>query len=453
MSFLEVALTGQAPDGGLLMPESIPNVRHKLAQWQSFSYQELAHALMSYFIDDIPPDDLRLLIDKSYAHFDIPEVVRTTEIDTNRYILELFHGPSLAFKDLGLQFVGNLFEYALLAKQQKCLNVLCATSGDTGSAAIEGLRNKEKISVIVLHPHERPSRVQRLQMTTVLDANVHNIALENGTFDDCQGIMKAIFNDLEFKKKYSLGVANSVNWARVLAQIVYYFYAYFRVAKTSEQQVAFATPTGNFGNILAGYIAGKMGLPIAKLVLAANRNDMLSVFFNTGNYQRGKVHKTLSPSMDIQSASNIERYIYSYFDGDHQKVIDFLERFKHQDQAVLNPDKAIPVDPLMTACAITDADTLATIKSIWQQRKYILDPHTAVGVAAATRTTLPKDCPIICLATAHPAKFPEAIQAALQDVAHHARLDALEGRAERFTRLPPSRSAVVSYIEDHCRLG
>lgn len=306
-SFKDVVLMGLADDGGLIVPESIPDMSEKIDSWKNLSYTDLAFAVMKPFITDIADDKLKEIINKSYTAF--PEnpapLVKAGEV----YVLELFHGPTLAFKDFALQLLGNLFEH-ILEERNASLNVLGATSGDTGSAAIYGVRGKDRINIFVMHPHNRVSPVQERQMTTVLDENVHNIALE-GTFDDCQNIMKELFGDLDFKRQYNLGAVNSVNWARVLAQVVYYFHAAFQLEKmTGSRECEFSVPTGNFGDILAGYYAMQMGLPVKKLILATNENDILSRFFNTGTYSLGKVSQTFSPSMDIQVASNFERYLF-----------------------------------------------------------------------------------------------------------------------------------------------
>ncbi|MBU3982772.1 MAG: threonine synthase, partial [Proteobacteria bacterium] len=313
--FTEAVMMGLAEDGGLLLPRTIPRIGSETyASWQDLSYPELAFEVMSRFIDDIPNSDLRELINRSYATFDHAEVTPLIHQGT-LHILELFHGPTFAFKDVALQFLGNLFEY-LLKKNDAVMNIIGATSGDTGSAAIYGVRGKEKINIFILHPHKRVSPVQEQQMTTVTDANVFNIAIR-GTFDDGQAIVKAIFNDIDFKKKYSLGAINSINWARVLAQVVYYVHSCLHINRHEQDKaVDFAVPTGNFGDIFAGYIAKRM-LPegtIRKLLLASNTNDILTRFVTRGDYSLGEVVATSSPSMDIQAASNFERYLYYLMD-------------------------------------------------------------------------------------------------------------------------------------------
>ena len=440
LTFTDTILTGLARDGGLFLPEQIPNVCEKLDAWRSLSYADLAFEIMRLFADDIPEDTLREIIRKSYATFRHAEVTPVVKVG-DVHILELFHGPTLAFKDVALQFLGNLFEYAL-AKADTEMNIVAATSGDTGSAAIYGVRGRERIRIFVMHPHGRVSPVQERQMTTVLDGNVRNLAVE-GTFDDCQNIVKALFNDLAFRDANKLGAVNSINWARVLAQIVYYFYAAFRVQdETGAAQVRFSVPTGNFGDIFAGYVASRMGLPIDKLVLATNENDILARYFDTGVYRLGDVSPTLSPSMDIQVASNFERYLYYLADENAETLREWMEAF--WQTGALTPNVA---DYACFAAGRGDtAMTLATIKTYWEQHRYLLDPHTAVGVAVA-ENFLDADAPMICLATAHPAKFGDAIvQATGQDLAHHPILDALMQLPTRMDVVAADTDAVAKIV-------
>jgi len=327
ISFSEAVMMGLADDGGLLVPESIPTLSgDELHQMANLSYPQLALNIISRYIDDIPQADLQELITRSYASFEHPDVTPVIA-KGDVYILELFHGPTLAFKDVALQFLGNLFEY-LLAKSGGHLNIIGATSGDTGSAAIFGVRGKQRINIFILHPKGKVSPIQEMQMTTVTDANIFNIAIE-GSFDDAQAIVKEIFGDLDYKKRYALGVVNSINCARLLAQVVYYFYACFQVQKaTGTKEVEFSVPTGNFGDIFAGYIARKMGLPIKKLILATNSNNILSRFVTEGDYSTAEVHHSLSPSMDIQVASNFERYLFHLYNEDTNRLNAAMETFK-----------------------------------------------------------------------------------------------------------------------------
>ena len=443
LSFKDAVMTGLAPDGGLLLPESLPDVRSQLDSWRELGFVDLAARVMAPFVDDIPAGDLRGLLAAAYADFDDPTVTPLVALEDGLTILELFHGPTLAFKDVALQFLGVLFEY-ILSERGEPLNILGATSGDTGSAAIAGVRGRENIDIFVMFPDGRTSPLQELQMTSVTDANVHCIAVD-GSFDDCQDIMKTIFNDLSFKERFHLGAVNSVNWARVLAQVVYYVFAALKLDEGGSRRVSFSVPTGNFGDILAGYLALQMGLPIDRLICATNENDILSAFFNTGVYKRGEVHFTISPSMDIQVASNFERYLYLRLDGDCEKLKAFMAAFAATGEARLADVGA--VDEHIMACAVDTAATIAEIKDTYTRCGYVLDPHTAVGVVAARR--LGGESPIVCLATAHPAKFPESVDDALgAGVARHPRLDALKGAASRRVELPADVDAVKKFIAE-----
>jgi threonine synthase len=400
-------MMGLATDGGLILPESIPQIDGEtLAAWSQLSYRDLAFNIISLFADDLPKQDLKELIDRSYAQFDHPETTPLVKKD-GVFILELFHGPTLAFKDVALQLLGNLFEYLLKERGEK-MNILGATSGDTGSAAIAGVRGKENIDIFILHPYLKTSPIQALQMTTVLDENVHNVAVR-GTFDDCQEIVKSIFNDLPFKKEYALGAVNSINWARVLAQVVYYFYAWGRLP--NRQEVVFSVPTGNFGDIFAGYLAKRMGLPIAKLVLATNENNILSRLIESGDYSLGAVVQTVSPSMDIQLASNLERYLYYLFDENPQRVRQAFAELLETGRIVFSEKELERVKSEFLTCSVDEKATLATIADFHEKSGYLLDPHSAIGVRAAL------DCvqdgtTVISLATAHPAKFGLAVEKA-----------------------------------------
>jgi len=443
--FEEAVMTGMARDGGLLVPETIPDASTLLPEWKKLSYPQLAFEIIKLY-SDIPEAELKKLIEKSYISFSTSEVTPVVKLNSF-YILELFHGPTLAFKDVALQFLGNLFEY-YLQKTTRQLNIIAATSGDTGSAAIYGVRGKNKIRIFVMHPHGRISRTQELQMTSVVDGNVFNIAVE-GTFDDCQRILKKLFEDVEFKEKYSLGAVNSINWARILAQIVYYFYAAFRVMEeTKAEKVRFAVPTGNFGDILAGFYAIRMGLPAGKLILATNENDILARFFNTGKYSIGPVHKTISPSMDIQVASNFERYIYYRYNGNSARVNELMKRFASAGEFSVEPLQSGEIDSLFVAGTANRKATLETIAQYYHRYNYLLDPHTAVGVYVGTQFIKVGE-PLICLATAHPAKFSEAITEAIgKNIARHPKLDALHGLPTKCDVLPASLSEIKRYIED-----
>ncbi len=446
LGFQDAVITGLAPDGGLLIPEPIPDVTDRLDEWSTLSYQEITFEILKLFVD-IPDERLKKLIHRSYAPFSHREIAPATPVGQLQ-ILELFYGPTLAFKDIALQFLSNFFDY-ILDRTDRQLNILAATSGDTGSAAIHGVKGRERMHIFVMHPHERVAPLQEKQMTSVLDPNVFNLAIK-GTFDDCQHIMKALFQDLDFKTAYSLGAVNSVNWARVLAQLVYYFSAGLYVLKRKNASgVRFAVPTGNFGDILAGYYAYRMGLPITKLVLATNENDILSRFFNTGIYQQGEVVPTISPSMDIQVASNFERYLYYKMNEDSDTLRTLMEQFSDTQkiQVPLGPDGKI--DTLFGE-GIGDKDhTLKTIKKYYEQHNYLLDPHTAVGVYVAEQYLNEKE-PMICLATAHPAKFPRAIiEATGKGPGHHQVIDAVMNAPTRCRVLPADEQVVRDFIEKH----
>ncbi|MBN2686379.1 MAG: threonine synthase [Pontiellaceae bacterium] len=446
IGFQDAVMTGLAPDGGLLLPDALPNVSDQLEHWKDLSYTELAFEVMSLFATDIPAEELRHLINDSYATFDHPEVAPSVKVG-DLYILELFHGPTLAFKDVALQFLGNLFAYILERRGGK-LNILGATSGDTGSAAIHGVRGKSNINIFVMHPAGRTSPLQEKQMTSVLDPNVFNLAVE-GTFDDCQSIMKTTFADVPFKTEHSLGSVNSVNWARVLAQTVYYFYSAFRVMKeTGAESVQFSVPTGNFGDILAGYLAQRMGLPIRKLILATNENDILSRFFNTGVYGKAVVVPTISPSMDIQVASNFERYLYYIVGQDAARLAFMMSSFAESGELAVELNADGQVDDLFAAGRGDTESTLAVIKRYHAEYGYVLDPHTAVGVFVAEELAS-SDAPTICLATAHPAKFTQAIVDAIGEEVHHPTLDALADAPTRCDSIDNDVDAVKRYLVDH----
>ena len=435
LGFTDALLMGLASDGGLLVPESIPDVTSELEDLRHCSFVELAQHIVGMFVDDIDTVTLNRLITEAYSTFDHPEVVGWQELD-NVAVVELFHGPTLAFKDVALQLLGQLFQYVLALRNQR-LNILGATSGDTGSAAIAGVRGQDNVDIFILYPKGRVSPLQELQMTTVPDRNVHCIEVD-GTFDDCQRLMKETFADLDYKEKYQLGAVNSVNWARVLAQIVYYGYASLRAPAAAQ----FSVPTGNFGNVFAAYLAQRMGFPIDKLIVATNENDILARFFATGEYAVGEVHQTVSPAMDIQVASNFERFLYYYFDEDSGRLSSFMSDFAATGRASLN---GAPETKLFAAVAINQQQTLAAMRDIKTRFGYVLDPHTAVGVAAAQQLCGTEE-PVLCIATAHPAKFPEAVEQATDIVPTHPSLDALSGLAQRKQSLDADLPAVKHFL-------
>lgn len=435
-------MMGLGTDGGLLVPEQIPSLSGEtLKAWSQLSFQDLAVEVLTPFVGDaIPRADLATLVERSYASFSHPQITPVAE-HAGRYWLELFHGPTAAFKDVALQLLGNLFEY-LIAREDGVLRILGATSGDTGSAAIYGVRGKAAIDIFILHPKGRVSPVQERQMTTVLDANVHNIAVQ-GTFDDAQRIVKQLFNDLPFKRAYRLGAVNSINLARILAQTIYYFYAWGRLSGGNlERRISFSVPTGNFGDVFAGWLAKRMGLPIDRLIIATNRNDILSRFVASGVYRAGEVFHTLSPAMDIQLASNFERYLYFLLDEDPAAVRALLAELEQTGQLEVDGERHRRLIEDFDARAVSDAETLATIRSVYASSGYVSCPHTAVGACAAAANP-----EAVVLATAHPAKFDAAVVEAIG--VEPSPPPALQGLLERETRctdLPADAEAISDFI-------
>jgi threonine synthase len=451
ISFKDAVMMGLATDGGLILPERLPAVgQETIKKWERLSYPELAREIMSLFIDDIYIRDLKAMLDKAYENFDTPEVAPLVKVG-DLYILELFHGPTLAFKDIALQFLGNLFSYLLKERNEK-MNILGATSGDTGSAAIYGVKGKENINIFILHPHGRVSPIQALQMTTVTDRNVFNLAIE-GTFDDCQAIVKGIFSDIPFKSRYRLGAINSINWARVLAQVVYYVYSFLWLKKKEgADRVDFSVPTGNFGDIFAGYVARRLISPhIERLILATNENNILTRFIMEGRYKIAqRVIPTISPSMDIQIASNFERYIYYIFGQDPKRVKKAMEQFEKTGEIAFSPDEMMGARQDFDSVSTDQTETLRTIREVYENTGYLLDPHTAVGVSAAIKTGCGKDRPMVCLATAHPAKFSQAVKDATgEKPARPQSLKGIEERPSRVKTLPADIDAVKTYLKEN----
>ncbi|MBM87461.1 MAG: threonine synthase [Gammaproteobacteria bacterium] len=446
-SFEEVLLTGLAKDGGLYVPESLPKI--SLAQmeaWGSLSYPELVLAIITPFIgSDIPKKDLKLIIEKSYEDFAHPQVAPVTRLGENEYLLELFHGPTLAFKDFALQVLGRMLDYVLTRNKQHVV-ILGATSGDTGSAALEGCRHSDYVDIFILHPYKRVSEVQRRQMTTVEGDNVFNLAVE-GNFDDCQRIVKAAFADQSFLHRgRQLVAVNSINWARILMQIVYYFYAALKVG-APEQKVSFSVPTGNFGDIYAGYLSKCMGLPIEKLVVATNKNDILHRFISKNEYSVSELNKTFSPSMDILVSSNFERYLFDLFDRNGAFLTEFMLRFASESLSV-SRDQWLQVKKHFDSYSVNDDETCEIITKVFSDHGVLLDPHSAVGVKSARECRQDKNVPMVILATAHPAKFAEAITASgLQEPALPAHLQDLLQREERYNVIKNELGEVVSFIK------
>jgi threonine synthase len=447
LNFEQVLLTGLATDGGLYVPESLPVFSPEdIASMAALDYPQLAQKIIAPFVDDcIPADDLRDIITATYAEFRHNAVAPLVQIDANQWVLELFHGPTLAFKDFALQLLGRLLDYVLERKHQKVV-ILGATSGDTGSAAIEGCKRCKNIDIFILHPHNRVSDVQRRQMTTVQGDNIHNLAVE-GNFDDCQAMVKASFGNQGFlNAERSLVAVNSINWARIMAQIVYYFYAAVALGAPARP-VAFSVPTGNFGDIFAGYLARQMGLPIERLIIATNRNDVLHRVITNATYGRQPLEHSLSPSMDITVSSNFERLLFDLYDRDGAAIAQLMQQFDTGE--IRFTDTAMSrARALFSSHCVSDAQTCEQIASTWAQCEYLLDPHSAVGVRAALHSNVAAGTPIITLATAHPAKFPEAIkQAGLsQVVALPLHLQDLFERTERLDVVPNNLAAVQAFI-------
>jgi threonine synthase len=449
LGFEEVVLTGLASDGGLYVPASLPHFeRSEIAQWRDLPYTELAYRVMQPFVADaIAETDLRRIIDDTYAGFRHRAIAPLVQIGHNEWVMELFHGPTLAFKDFALQLLGRLFDYFLERRQQRVV-VIGATSGDTGSAAIEGCRASKHVDLFIMHPHQRVSEVQRRQMTTVLGDNVHNIALQ-GNFDDCQALLKRSFADQSFLPDgLQLAAVNSINWARIMAQIVYYFYAALALGGP-ERAVSFSVPTGNFGDIYAGWLAKRMGLPIEQLVIATNRNDILHRFMSGNRYERHALEHTLSPSMDIMISSNFERALFDCYQGDGAAVADLMRRFQGETVSVPNAVFSA-AQQVFDSCAVDDELTLATIRDVFESTQYLLDPHSAIGVYAARQCRRDRGTAMVTLATAHPAKFPNAVMQAGQtqepQLPHY--MSDLYQREERYTVLPNTLSAVQAFVAD-----
>jgi threonine synthase len=447
VSFQEAVMMGLATDGGLLLPESLPEVSHETVKnWGALSFQQLASDIFRLFVTDIPHEQLDSLINRSYSTFTHPEITPLIQ-KGDFFILELFHGPTLAFKDVALQFLGNVFEYILENTGGK-MNIVGATSGDTGSAAIYGVRGKDRINIFILHPYKRVSHIQELQMTTVIDPNVFNLAIR-GTFDDGQSIVKAIFNDIAFKDRYHLGAVNSINWARILAQVVYYIYAWLKINnETGAESIDFSVPTGNFGDIFAGYIAKNL-LPdgaIRKLILATNENNLLTRFVNQGDYSLSEVVATSSPSMDIQVASNFERYLYYLYDCDPDRTRKDFEKFSQSGRLSFNAELLRTIQTDFASRSVNEQETLGTIKGFYEEYDYLLDPHTAVGVNAAQKCKS-ENIPVVCLATAHPAKFGEAVSKAIGKTPElPPGLQGLEDRDTRCEVLNPDIKTIQDFI-------
>ena len=451
-AFREILLEGLAPDGGLYLPKHYPKIdAATLTRWRGLVYHELAFEILSRYIDDIPAADLRALLTKTYTAevFGNTQIVPLRPLEPGVYIEALSNGPTLAFKDLAMQLLGNLFEYEL-ARRGQTLNILGATSGDTGSAAEYAMRGKAGVNVFMLSPQGRMSPFQQAQMFSLQDANIHNIAID-GVFDDCQDIVKAVSNDLEFKRRHRIGTVNSINWARLLAQVVYYFAGYFQATRSNDQQVSFAVPSGNFGNICAGHVARMMGLPIRRLVLATNENNVLDEFFRTGTYRvRGssETHETSSPSMDISKASNFERFVFDLLGRDAARTRQLFKIEVEQTGAF-----TISADEFANAASFgfisgtsTHADRLAAIRDTYRRFGMVIDTHTADGLKVG-REHLERGVPMLVLETALPAKFAETIALAIGvQPDRPAAMRGIEDLPKRFVVMPVDTQAVKAYL-------
>lgn len=448
LGFDDVVLAGLSRDGGLYVPQFWPRLSDEnLRAMAQLNYPALAARVMAPFAAPaVQETDLRDIAVAAYADFDHPLVAPLKRLGPRLWLLELFHGPTLAFKDFALQILGRLFDL-ILARRGERVTIVGATSGDTGSAAIEACRDRASIEIFILHPKGRVSEVQRRQMTTVDAANVHNIAIE-GTFDDCQDLVKAMFNDQAFRDKVSLAAVNSINWARILAQITYYIHAVLTLGGPG-QPVAFAVPTGNFGNVFAAYAARCLGAPIEHLVIGSNRNDILTRFLDSGRMEIGEVFPTLSPSMDIQVSSNFERLLFELYDRDGSRVTGLMNDFRDHRAFRVEPARWRRAAKLFSGCRVDDEETAATIRAVYDETGELLDPHSAIGVAAARSIRRDDGVPVVAVATAHPAKFPDAVEAATGiRPPLPPRLAGIMGKPEKYTTLPAELAAVETYITE-----
>jgi threonine synthase len=451
LAFDEVLLSGLARDGGLYVPDVWPTFSSdEIAGFKDLPYAELALRVIRPFVGGTIDDGaLAGIIDAAYSRFDAADVAPIREIGDNEYMIELFHGPTLAFKDMAMQVLGPLFDHVLKAKN-RTVTIVGATSGDTGSAAIEALRDRDAIEIFMLHPHGRVSDVQRRQMTTVQASNVHNIAIE-GTFDDCQDLVKAMFNDEPLRDRLGLSAVNSINWARIMSQTAYFFFAAARVG-AGAGPVSFAVPTGNFGNVFAGYGAAHMGLDVDQFVVGSNSNDILTRFFETGAMTLADVHSTISPSMDIQISSNFERLLFDLLERDGDRLRAVMEEFRESGTFSIDSKALESTQALFYGARFDDDATKQVIRDVHDATGDLIDPHTAVGIAAARAQRRDKSVPMIALATAHPAKFPDAVEdatgvrPALPD-----RLAGLMEAEERCDVLANDFDVVRAYISDHVR--
>ncbi len=453
LGFEDVMLAGLARDGGLYVPQTLPNMDFE--SLQGLPYADVAFEVMHPFIGgEIPDADFRQIVNDAYATFDHAATCPLLQVGANDWVLELFHGPTLAFKDVAMQVLSRLMDRTLKKRGARA-TVIGATSGDTGSAAIEAFKGRDSLDIFILHPHGRTSDVQRKQMTTAIEGNVHNIAIE-GTFDDCQALVKALFNDHAYRDRLQLAGVNSINWVRILAQVVYYVTAANALGATDSNRISFSVPTGNFGDVFAGNIAALMGLPMAQLIVATNSNDILARALNTSVYEPRQTLATQSPSMDIQVASNFERLLYWIAHCRPEQVRSWMGDLTSKGRFTFDPTIVTRRNELVQfeAMAIDEATTTLTISELYKATGYVADPHTAVGIAAARRSTQRQGQPMVMLATAHPAKFPEAVERAIgRKPDRPERLAHVLDAKERYTVLPNDFSAVAEFISQRARLG
>lgn len=454
LNFEDVLLTGLASDGGLYVPENLPRFTvEEMSSWADLPYHELAFRVMRPFVAGCIEDaDFKAILKDTYAVFEHSAVAPLRQLNGNEWTLELFHGPTLAFKDFALQLLGRLLDHVLTKRNERVV-IMGATSGDTGSAAIEGCRACENVDIFILHPHERVSEVQRRQMTSALNDNIHNIAIQ-GNFDDCQEMVKASFADQSFLKGTRLVAVNSINWARIMAQTVYYFHAALQLGGP-QRSVSFSVPTGNFGDIFAGYLARNMGLPINQLIVATNRNDILHRFMSGNRYNKDELHPTLSPSMDIMVSSNFERLLFDMHGRNGAKVAELMEHFRVTGEMSVAEERWTETRKLFDSLAVDDEQTCATIAEVYKETGELLDPHTAIGVRAARECRRSLAIPMVTLSTAHPVKFPEAVEKAVPGATPQlpAHMADLFEREERCTVLANDLAAVQDFVSQHGNRG
>ena len=439
VSFEHVFLKGLSEDGGLFIPHNLKRFdQSELNELSKLDYKSLAFNIIKLFTGDfIEEQDLKKLINKSYSNFRDDNVVKINKINEN-YLLELYHGPTLAFKDIAMQLIGNLYEY-YLQKNNKKINIIVATSGDTGAAAIDAIKGKKNINIFVLHPNNRISSVQRKLMTTVDDKNVFNLAI-NGNFDDCQNLVKSMFSDAEFSNSINMSGVNSINWARIIAQTIYYFYSYFQIGK---EKISFSVPTGNFGDVYAGYVAKQMGLPVDKFIVATNQNDILHRAISNGDYKSKKVEETISPSMDIQVASNFERLLYELYGKNSEKIKNIMGSIKDNSFRI-EQEVLVKLQKNFLSECLKEIEILNIIKDFYEKNNIVIDPHTAIGVGAVKKLNLKE---VVVLATAHPCKFPIAIERAISKTEKLPdNLIYVNNKEEKFDVIPNDLEKIKNYV-------